>query len=45
MHQTRLNWYMVLHAHSDETDELNLQDIARDFVYTCRQSIFGQFSS
>ena len=31
MHQTRLNWYMVLHAHSDETDELNLQDIAKGF--------------
>ena len=27
MHQTRLNWCMVLHAHSDETDELNLQGI------------------
>ena len=32
MHQTRLNWCMVLYAHNDETDKLNLQDIARDFV-------------
>ena len=24
MHQTRLNWCMVLHTHNDETDELNL---------------------
>ena len=39
--------YMVLHAHSDETDQLNLQDIARNFVdrNTSQQSILGQFSS
>ncbi len=28
MQQTRLNWCMILHTHTDETDELDLRAIA-----------------
>ena len=35
---------MILHVHKDETGEMNLQSVARDFCFReYRQSIFGQF--
>ena len=45
MHQTRLNWCMILHIHNDETDKLDLIAVANDFVSRnpSRRSIFGQF--
>ncbi len=45
MQQTRLNWCMILHKHSDETDELDLRAIANEFVCrnSSRQRIFGHF--
>ena len=45
MHQTRLNWCMILHIHSDETDKLDLIAVANDFVSrnSSRRSIFGEF--
>ncbi len=30
--QVRLNWYMILHVHNDETDSLDLKAIANEFV-------------
>ena len=44
MHQTRLNWCMILHIHNDETDKLDLIAVANDFVSRnpSRRSIFGQ---
>ena len=46
MHQTRLNWCMILHIHSDCTDKLDLKAIANEFVgrNASRQSIFGNFA-
>ena len=32
MSQQRLNHLMVLHVHSDHTDELNLVDVANEFI-------------
>jgi len=32
MNQTRLNWCMVLHIHNDDTDKLNIPDVANEFV-------------
>ena len=32
MNQTRLNWCMVLHIHNDDTDKLNIVDVANEFV-------------
>ncbi len=45
MQQTRLNWCMILHTHTDETDELDLRAIANEFVCrnSSRQRIFGHF--
>ena len=45
MGQTRLNWCMLLHVHNDETDALDLKQIANEFVArNCsRQNIFGNF--
>ena len=45
MGQTRLNWCMLLHVHNDETDELDLKQIASEFVArnSSRQNIFGNF--
>lgn len=45
MHETRLNWCMILHTHYEETDELDLNVIAKEFVSrnTSRQNIFGHF--
>ena len=44
MHQTRLNWCMILHVHN-ETDMLDLTAVANEFVSrnASRQSIFGKF--
>ena len=46
MGQTRLNWCMLLHVHNDETDELDLKQIASEFVArnSSRQNIFGNFT-
>ena len=45
MHQARLNWCMILHIHTDETDKLDLTAVANEFVSrnSSRQSIFGLF--
>jgi len=32
MNQTRLNWCSVLHIHNDDTDKLNIVDVANGFV-------------
>ena len=32
MNQSRLNWCMLLHIHSDETDKLDLTAIANEFI-------------
>ena len=32
MNQTRLNWCMILHIHNDDTDKLNIVDVAHKFV-------------
>ena len=44
MNQTRLNWCMILHTHNDVTDNLNLKDLANEFISRndSRQRIFGQ---
>jgi len=45
MTQKRLNHVMLLHVHKDRTDELDLIDVANDFVSGSehRLSIFGKF--
>ena len=45
MTEKRLNNYLLLHAHRDLTDKLNLVDIAKEFisVNTERQRHFGSF--
>ena len=45
MNQTRLNWCMVLHIHNDDTDKLNIVDVANEFVSrnSTRSHIFGRF--
>ena len=46
MSQGHLNSLMVLHVHKDMTDELNLIDIANEFVNNKadhRLSLFGRF--
>ena len=46
MHQTRFNWCMILHVHKDDTDMLDYQAVANDFV--CHNSschtVFGTFA-
>ena len=32
MNQTRLNWCMILHIHNDDTDKLNIIDVANEFA-------------
>lgn len=32
IHQTRLNWCMILHIHKDEADKLDLKEVANEFV-------------
>ena len=45
MSQQRLNNLMVLHVHKDETDNLNLFDVAKNFidVNNRRHLYFGSF--
>lgn len=45
MHQKRLNWCMVLHVHSEVTDQLDLTAVVNEFVERSysRESLFGQF--
>ena len=45
MGQERLNSLLVLHVHKDCTDNLNLKDIANDFVSGSDQrlSMYGKF--
>ena len=45
MNQTRLNWCMVLHIHNDDTDKLNIVDVANEFVSrnSTRNHIFERF--
>ena len=45
MNQTRLNWCMILHIHNDDTDKLNIVDVAHEFVSrnSTRSNIFGRF--
>ena len=45
MGQARLNWCMILHVHNDETDDLNMEAVASEFVSrnSSRQNIFGKF--
>ena len=46
MNQDRLNHLMVLHIHKQITDDLNLKDVANDFVSASehRLSLFGKFT-
>ena len=43
MNQIRLIWCMVLHIHNDDTDKLNIVDVANEFVSrnSTRSHIFG----
>ena len=45
MLQVRLNNIMILHVHKDHTDNLNLVDVANDFVFGSdhRMQLFGRF--
>lgn len=45
MNQERLNHVAVLHVHKERTDDLDLVQIANDFVNKCdtRQQLFGSF--
>ena len=46
MAQSRLNSIMLLHVHKDLTDQINLVDVANDFVdnkLDHRSTVFGQF--
>ena len=45
MNQIRVNNIMVLHVHKERTDNLDLIEIAREFVrgFENRLSIFGSF--
>ena len=45
MSQTRLNHLMILHIHKDRTDELNMCDIAKEFIQVNdrRVKFFGRF--
>ena len=35
--QQRLNWCMVLHAHKDRTDKLEITDLAKEMCSSKRQ--------
>ena len=45
MNQTRLNWCMILHIHNDDTDKLNIVEVANEFVNrnSSRRNILGRF--
>ena len=45
MNQTRLNWCMTLQIHNDDTDKLNIVDVAHESVSrnSTRSNIFGRF--
>ena len=45
MGQARLNWCMILHVHNDETDNLDLNAVANEFVSrnSSRINILGNF--
>ena len=45
MNQERLNHVAVMHVHQERLDELDLIDVANDFVSKCdtRRKIFGSF--
>ena len=45
MHQSRLNWCMLLHVHCEDTDKLDLTALANEFIgrNASRYSIFGNF--
>eukprot|EP00731_Ephydatia_muelleri_P012082 Em0006g976a len=45
MNQDRLNWCMMLHIHNNDTDALDLNYLANEFVSqnSSRHSIFGKF--
>jgi len=46
MSQQRLNHLMVLHVHREHTDNLNMTEVANEFVKNdeCRSHIFGLFT-
>ena len=46
MKQERLNHVAVLHVHQEHTDELDLIEIANEFVskFETRRQIFGSFN-
>ena len=43
MNQSRLNWCMILHIHTNKTDKMDLTATANDFIArnSSQQSIFG----
>ena len=43
MGQERLNSVMILHVHQTETDDLDLKEVAKDFISLneYRRSLFG----
>jgi len=45
MGQETLNFLMLLHVHNELTDQLNLKDVANEFVGVaeCWLSLYGQF--
>ena len=45
MKQLRLNNIMILHVHKDRTDDLNLAEVANEFVSVKeqRKAVFGNF--
>ncbi|KAL5515852.1 hypothetical protein EMCRGX_G001086 [Ephydatia muelleri] len=45
LHQSRLNWCMLLHVHKDESDKLDLAIIGNEFASrnSSRQELFGIF--
>ena len=44
MSQVRLNHCMILNAYQEEVDDINLIDIAKEFVWNeHRENIFGTF--
>ena len=47
MKQLRLNNIMILHVHKDRTDDLNLAEVANEFVSVKeqRKAVFGNFVS
>ena len=45
MRQDRLNHLMVSHIHDERTDELDLKEVANEFVGECEHRLrtFGKF--